>query len=188
MRAFAGGAAVCLLSLLLSGCGVPLQDEPHRIDRARSTSDPGAPDAPSAETGQRDATIFLVRGSRLEPVRRVVQRSDGAELLRSLFGGPADAERRLGIRSAIPPGTTSARVTRSGSVAVVEVPEQIGRAGTEDQVLAVAQIVFTLTATDGVRSVQLTRSGSPAPARVGDGRLVTRPLTRADFSERAPDG
>ena len=143
---------------------------------------------PLLRPGQRDATIFLVRGNRLEPVRRVLQRSDGAELLRALFGGPADEERRLGIRSAIPTGVTPVQVTRTGSVAVVEAPEQITRSEGEDQVLAVAQIVYTLTASDGVRSVQLTRSGAPTAAPSGDGRLVTRPLTRADFIERAPAG
>lgn len=177
--------ALCAVGILLSGCGVPLQDEPQRIERARATPDPSAP---GAEAGQRDATIFLVRGNRLEPVRRVLQRSDGAELLRALFGGPADEERRLGIRSAIPTGVTPVQVTRTGSVAVVEAPEQITRSEGEDQVLAVAQIVYTLTASDGVRSVQLTRSGAPTAAPSGDGRLVTRPLTRADFIERAPAG
>ncbi|KGN33027.1 hypothetical protein N802_16435 [Knoellia sinensis KCTC 19936] len=175
--------ALMAAALLIAGCGVSLQDEPERIDRDRAT--PGTT-APSAEAGQLEATVYLVRDDRLVPVQRRLRRTDGTELLRSLFAGPLADERKLGLRTALLPGLAAGRVSLVDSVAVVEVPAQVAQREGPDHVLAVAQIVFTLTTAEGVRSVQLARSGTPTPAPAGDGHLVVRPLTRADFVDKAP--
>lgn len=178
-------AAVVVLAalVLLAGCGVPLQEEPQVVDRTRPTA---ATRVPSAESGPAAGTVYLVRGERVVPVQRRLSSTDGTELLHSLFEGPSDPERRAGLRSAIPPGLPPARVALVGNVATVELPEQLTELDSPDHVLAVAQIVYTLTDTDGARSVQMTRAGVPTPAPAGDGRVVDRPLTRTDFLDRAP--
>lgn len=184
MRIVRSVTSLLAAGLLVAGCGVPLQDEPQVIERESASPTRTAAAAP---TGNLDAVVYFIQGDRVIPVSRRLGSRDGSELLRSLFVGPAEAERQRGLRSAIPLGVEPARVERSGTVAIVELPAELADLGSPDHVLAVAQIVFTLTATDGARSVQLASSGQSTPAPAGDGRLVDRPLTRADFLQRAPE-
>ena len=61
---------------------------------------------------------------------------------------------------------------------VVELAEVTG----PDQVLAIAQVVMTLTSLPGVDSVQFVRDDETVEVPLPDGTLVRRPLTAADYS------
>ncbi len=103
-------------------------------------------------------------------------------MLEALQEGPPAGDLGVGIRSAVPTKVEALiNVTEDGSgVATVELPpgffEQIPQ---EDQLLAIGQIVLTITEVGGIGQVLFVQNGSPLP-RAATGRRG------ADRWKRAP--
>ncbi|WP_374238213.1 GerMN domain-containing protein [Actinoplanes sp. DH11] len=168
-------AAVALV--LLAGCGIPAQDEPHPVDLPRGPLNtvPAGP-APGGEVAE---VLCLVRDGRLvQAVRRVGAVPTPQRQLDDLTAGPNAAERGLGLATALAGTTLSVR--SDGAGVTVEVAEAASRT---DEVLAYAQIVCTLTARADVASVSFTRGGDPLRVPRADGSLTDRPLRGWDYSE-----
>ena len=186
------GAAVFVGTLFLGGCGVPLDSEPERIPDQQLPADlqaqPGV--APSTTPApERGATVdvFFVRGQRLAPVTRHTSTPLSlAGVLDQVVAGPAPHESAGGIRSAISPGTRIRRAVLLDGVASIDLSEPFADVQGEDQITAIAQIVFSCTAVPGVERVQFRLEGRPLEVPAGDGTLTTRPLGRGDFLVLAP--
>ena len=58
----------------------------------------------------------------------------------------------------------------------------------DDQLLALAQLVFTLTARPGIGQVRFTLRGEAIQVPRADGSLVATPVSRDDYSAVAPVG
>ena len=56
----------------------------------------------------------------------------------------------------------------------------------EQQVLAVGQIVYTVTSVSGVNLVQLTEDGHPIEVPTGVGELRPGPVSRSAYASIAP--
>jgi spore germination protein GerM len=96
------------------------------------------------------------------------------------------AELDAGLRSAIGPDSELRHVgTHEGVASVNLSPEFIGVGG-EEQILAVAQIVFTATEATGVARVQFFLDGEPVAVPTESGTLVDTPVGRDGFNELAP--
>lgn len=70
----------------------------------------------------------------------------------------------------------------AGGIARVDLRLDISSLGGDDQLLAVAQIVCTLTGRPGVGQVSFTLEGTHVDVPRGDGSLVADPLSRDDYS------
>jgi hypothetical protein len=106
--------------------------------------------------------------------------------LHALLDGPTADEGRLGMTSAINPRASVLGVhIRNGEV-VVDVSSAFGRGGSrsEDQ-LAVAQVVFTATAVEGVERVTFAVDGS-AVETITSHDLPAIDLTRGDMAGARP--
>ena len=93
-----------------------------------------------------------------------------------------------GIRSALPLASTRLRGEVADGVARIELPTGFERISVHEQSLAMAQLVFTVTANSLATSVQLVQGSRPLPMPDPSGQLVTRPVTRNDYAAYNPPG
>ena len=185
------GAALVLVALLAAGCGVPTDAQPRPIPGDRVPfelldPEPIPTSTPSAPAGSLAATVFMVAGEGLSPVRRDVPAPASPErVLQALVSGVVPEEAARNLRSAIG-ATTRASVAEEGAGRLrVELSPAFLSTATNEQILAVAQIVYTLTALPGVDSVAFTVSGRPVEVPAGDGTLRSGPVRRSDFESVA---
>ena len=172
------------LIVLAASCGVGPDDAPRDIEPG-AVVDRAPTDQAQAATGT--GRIFLtVPGVSGEPTRvRSVARDvpdDPQAVLQSLLAGPNTDEFTDQFRTSVPTGVTATSLRRrAGGVLEVDLTPAIREVSGEVLVLALAQIVFTLSGISGVRSVSLTVDGVPGQWPNGRGELVPGPLTVYDF-------
>jgi Sporulation and spore germination len=178
-----------LLALLLigcfAGCGVPMQEEPEGFATPTPRATPSRP-----PQGVLSATVFLTDDTRLVPVRRPTSDTTQQAVLALLVQGPTAAEADAGLRTALVAGSLDPVVAEEGPGMrgrTVEVPvtEAFTRIVGDDQLLATAQLVWTLTQGSSTRAVQAVRDGRPIELPT-DGGLTADPVRRADYRSVAP--
>ena len=86
------------------------------------------------------------------------------------------------MRSALPTTAGVSATSVAGSLAHVDLAAAFVSTGTIEQVLAVAQIVYTVTALEGIDAVAFTLAGRPVEVPIGNGTLKDGALSRGDFS------
>ncbi|TDO29840.1 sporulation and spore germination protein [Kribbella sp. VKM Ac-2527] len=184
---------VCVISflMLLVGCGVPVQQEPAPIQpeaipsHLRGTGAPTIPQ-PTATPGSPTLQVHFVRNDRLFALAREAPTTTPADrlaaVIQALMTGPNDTEQSDGITSALPPELTLTVADVQGKRVVLELSgETEGRSAAEN-VLAVGQIVLSVTALPTVDEVTFQRHGVAVEALLADGALTTEPLTAADYA------
>ena len=184
------GAAALLALVVLSSCGIPVEDRARPISPDDIPSSIPAPapatTAPAGDPTPASVELFFVQGSRLGAVRREAPVALSAErTIAEIARGPTAAERGQGFRTALPRDLRLAG-TVAAAVPLIEVSESFARVEGEEQILALAQLVFTLTGLPGVEGVSFALAGRPVEVPTGDGVLKRGPLRRADFQAVAP--
>lgn len=175
--------ALALTAACATGCGVPGQDGVERVPAADLPAElVGSPGA-SAQAHAARVVVYLVDGDRLVPQEEPAGRRDVAQALRALLeegdpGGPR--------RSAVPAGTSVRRLQVRGDVLTVDLSAPFGELRGRDQVLAVAQVVWTATEFPPVRRVQLLVEGTPVDVPLGDGAVSRGPARREDYRTVGP--
>jgi spore germination protein GerM len=178
-------AAALLTTLLLGGCGVPPDRAPRQIAGAAIPTPSGAGGAALVQPTA--VSVYLVRGRHVVPVQRVVDAPASPDRrLTALVQGPTDREAEAGLRTSLAGGIRAGRVTVRGGTAVVTLAASFVDAGTEEQILALAQLVFTLTESDGVRAVRFTVEDSAVSVPRADGSLTAGPVRRSDYLRLGP--
>jgi hypothetical protein len=182
--------ASCLVAALLAGCSIAAEDDAHRLPDADVPFDllePGSTTVPAPEPQVGTAALYLVQDGRLEPVfREVPANATPEEVLLALADGPDTAEQAAGLTTALADGSGIGEVDTARGVATVDLQPSPGDLSSGEQVLALAQIVFTLTAQPGIGRVAFTISGEPVEVPDGSGALTNDPVAREDYAELAP--
>jgi hypothetical protein len=172
-------AALCLLG---GGCGSDSNGEPGAATRPMTTPMTTAPETPPGTTGEGSETdsgtgteaagqeayeVWIVDRDFLRLVWRPGPSTDAvaAAALELLLAEAA--------ATAIPPGTETLGADLDGNVATVDLSGEFGLDGRR---LRVAQVVYTVTQFENVRSVEVLVDGEPLADLPG-------PHTRADFEE-----
>jgi len=176
--------ALCaaLVVALLATCGVRPQEAAEAVPT-------GA--APATQLGQPDQssgprlTVFFVRGAALAPVERRVSPVSPTAALAQVVDGPTRAEAATGIRTALAPEVVGVEAVGPGRTATVAVSRGFAGITGGNQLLAVAQIVWTLTALPTVEDVQFTVEGIPVEVPT-DAGLSSGPVDREDLRSVAP--
>ena len=171
-----------LAAVLVAGCGVAPDDRPEEV-----STEP----APAVATGTGSpgsgplVTIYLVRGAELSPaVRRTTARTTTVAL-DLLLEGPTRAEAADGIRTALAPEEVGVEeVLPDGTVALSLTRGFTGLTG-GNQLLAVAQIVWSLTALPEITGVRFTVEGAPVEVPTDAGLTASR-VERDDYASVAP--
>jgi spore germination protein GerM len=191
-RRTAAAIAAIAATALAAGCGLPTSGHIERMDPRTvpfgllRTAPPGTP-APAARGPATD--LYFVQGDRLvTAARRVVGDNIPAEAVRLLLDGPTTTEAARGLTSDVPAQTRLISLDLSGSVATVDLSSEFGTVGGSDQVLAVAQIVYTLTASRYIDSIRFAINGKLTEVPDGSGSLASAPRTRQDYPRLAPAG
>jgi immunoglobulin-like protein involved in spore germination/sporulation and spore germination protein len=159
-------AAVAVAGFALAGCGGEKQ--------STSTTSPPATTETTTETSTTVTTtpvptialrVYFLQQGKVATARRTVPKTSAVAgaALTELAAGPNDAERSVGLTTAVPGGATFEDLHVEDGVASVIPSERLSRA-------AQAQVVYTLTQFPTVRAVEF-----------GGGRL-----TRSDFEAETP--
>jgi hypothetical protein len=123
--------------------------------------------------------VWLVRRGKLWPVERsvpatlAVVRAGIAALLR----GPTPAQAAAGVTSGVPAGTQILGISLHGGVATVDLTSDFQGHGVAAERLALAQLVYTVTAYPTVHGVMLHLDGAPVTA-FADGLVLPDPIGR----------
>ena len=182
--------ALALSSLMTAGCAISGEDSAHRIP---GVSVPGGllPDAPTSVAGgtgpTANVTLYFENDDGLVAVDRAVRPPVTLERVLGILAlGPSAAERGAGLQS--PLSTAQPLRTRSvrDGTATVDVRGDLADLGGQDQILAAAQLVYTVTAFPDVSAVRLLVDGQPASVPTADGSLDQSLLRRSDYVALAP--
>jgi hypothetical protein len=73
-----------------------------------------------------------------------------------------------------------------GDIARIEVPPGFDRLPVQEQINALGQIVFTVTADTLATGVQLVEDDKPVAVPDASGQLQDRPVSREDYAVLAP--
>ena len=186
--------AVGLVGLVavLAACGVPSDSAPRDIPRDRVEYDLLAPATTVSPTSTPESTVtstvyMLGADNHLKAVqRRVSDPQTVGSALASLIQGATTAEQASGLRSAINQQTAVLGAEVTNGVALVDVSDAFSGVGSQEQILALAQVVWTATEAPDVTGVQILLNSTSVEVPRGDGTLSSAPLTRADYQTLAP--
>lgn len=177
----------------LAACGVPVDDGARPIDAEQIPEGLTADEPPTTTTTSQPITpsqaeqivvLYFVRRSALEPSIDLLDgRVSVATVVDALLDGPAPVLAADGFRSALAGPDVVGRVTLVRGVARVELLPAIETLAPSEQLLAVGQLVMTLTARPGVGQVRFTLGDAPVEIPTADGRLVAASVTRDDYAE-----
>ena len=177
-----GLQTLLVAGVVIAGCGVPSQQEPSAIDRDALPADLARVPPSRSGRGPGTVVVYLVGDEGLVAVQRPVRQPLSLDrALAQLAQGARANEADAGLRTLLPPelelrGSISARGT-----ARIELDSGFLDAASSGQVLALAQIVFTVTELPGVRRVQFLLDQEPVGVPREDGTFTTRPVTRLDY-------
>lgn len=173
-----------LLSVVLvAACGVRSQSHPSLLDPSAAPLE-GLLGTPStAPTGSARVLIYLNRdGNLVAVVRRVPSPATPSEVLAALVTGPTDREQQAGLASSVPPPWKLAPRSPSSGLVSVEIGAVSSTSSRNDEVLAYAQAVLTLTSLPDVKGVLFARDGKALPVPRADGSLSALPVARSDYA------
>lgn len=184
-----GIVLLAVLSVLLSACGVGLDAAPNVVKRKdvpfgllRPIPTTTVPAHPAEYV-----TIYLDGSQRLVAVdRELPSPVTVTSVLRALGAGPTSAEAAEGLQSPISTAAPLVAVRRATTTVTVGVTAAFTKLAEEDQAIAVAQLVYTLTVVPGISSVSIRIDGKRAKVPTAKGSLRAGPLGRADYVTVAP--
>lgn len=182
-------AAVLAAGLLLCACSIGTDASPQQIPRK---SVPFGLLAPNSSTTVPEAatdgiTVFLEVESHLITVNRLVPApATIRSALRALGRGPTSAESAAGITSPVSTAGPLSMISHSGNTVVVNVGGSFSALSGQDQIVAAAQVVYTLTLFPGVHQVVIRVGGQRTLVPTATGRISSSPLTRSAYASLAP--
>lgn len=193
MRRSAGvGISLLLLMALLGACGVPADraprglsagDVPYELleEAPPTTAAPAVPSVPTAPVN-----VYFVRGERMYPVVRQVNAPPSvAKALTAMLFGPVEDEAAAGVRSAISPTAAIQARALDPATVLVDLSSEFAQGSVGEQVIGLAQVVWTATDIPGVTGVRFTLNGQPIQVPTPTGSTGD-PVGREAFAELAP--
>lgn len=182
------GCGFVALTAVLAACGVRTEHDARFVDHDEvpfdlldvGTTQPPEVAAPTGATS--NVELCFVDGDLVAPaIRPASPDIDLPEVTRMLADGPNRLEEGAGLGSVLPDGAIVGPVESTGGVAEVDLAESFADAGGQQQLLAIAQLVCTLTARPGIGQVAFTLDGEPIAVPRGDASTTTDPVTRDDY-------
>jgi spore germination protein GerM len=176
-----GGA----VSIVLVGCGVNPEGSPRQIDEERLPAALQVEHASTTTVGTAlvPLQVWFVRDNHLVPVSHQVEVPlTASKAVADLVLGPTDAE-AASLRSAIPDPQVIVEATVTDGTATVDLAEEFNQVPTADQVLAIGQLVLTLTGLDGIDQVRFRLGQIDVAVPLPDGTTSDQPVDAADFTD-----
>jgi spore germination protein GerM len=185
-RRLRAATVAAVIAGLVTSCGVPMENEPRTVEPPRGPFADTAATAPARqqESGTVAEPLYFVRGDALVAVLRRVKSAPTVEgHVEQLVAGPTAAETGAGLVNALTGNAVIVSVRLDGGRAVVELGDAPEGGSPRDEVLALGQVVCTLTARADVASVSFAHHGKAVGVPRADGSLSRSPLTATDYSD-----
>lgn len=187
-------------TMTIAACGITNDDKPRALpnkdvpfgllDQEPVNTSAGESSTTSLVKGTSRATIFLVyNNERLFETSTEVSSPGGVrQVIEALFDELDPAQLAEGLNTSIDASTRLLNVggPDANGLVTLDVSQDISATIRERLRLALAQIVYTVTAVPGVRSVRFKIEGKLSDVPDETGAATSRPLTRADFAQFAP--
>ncbi len=151
--------------------------------------DPSDTNVVPSQSVTSNVVIYLVTSDpqHLVAVARDVGAADPvAAAVAALAAGPTDREAAFGLQTALPAQHLVRSVKVADGVAAVDLDTAFGDIGGSNQLLAIAQLVYTLTAQSTVDRVTFSVEGGAVEIPRGDGSLTSGAVSRTDYQQLAP--
>lgn len=132
--------------------------------------------------------IWFARGEKLELTHQLGEPTKAvlAGALTRLLAGPDAVTGSTNI-TAIPTGTRLLGVGIDDGVATIDLSSEFeSGGGSLSMFMRLAQVVYTATQFDTVKSVRLRLDGKPVEVFSGEGIILDKPLTRKDYEDLLP--
>jgi hypothetical protein len=178
--------------LLMGACGVPREDAAVVADDDDVPFDLMAPSTTTTSTTsttvppvvpERIVDVCLVQGDAVIPVERTLERRRTLdEVVEALRHGPTAQEILFGLSTALPAPEAVGPVMLGGGTVTVALGGPFTLAPAPAQLLAIAQLVCTLTGQPGVGRVQFLLDGQPIQVPLPDGSLSAGSVSRDDYA------
>lgn len=177
-------AAAVAVALALVGCGVPLEEQAVATPADALPYALQNPPTSRVLTAQlNNAVIYLVADDQLVGVQRSVTEPEDLEQLMTELTEPlSDAERTASLRRALSDGDLIGEVSENLGLASVELTTSFDRMPLREQILALGQVVFTLTELDEIDRVRFVRNGERLAIPTDNGQLVDTPVSRRNYA------
>ncbi len=133
--------------------------------------------------------VYFSSGEKMCAASRVIPKTQqvGAAAVKALLEGPTAAEKEAGMVSNIPEGTTFLGLDIQDGLATVDLSKEYGSGGGSlSMFMRLAEVVFTLTQFPSVDGVNFKLDGEPIDVLGGEGIMLDRPMTRADYEDMSP--
>ena len=183
-------ALLAVFGLAAAGCGVPTDRTARDLPESDVPFGLLAAEAPTTTTSTAPSrpepvTVFLIgRDGRLVGVGRQVTSPLSVEkVVAELLKGPTSEERRKGLRTGLAPETLVLSTSISDNIANIDLGGPVAT-GTQ-QLVALAQIVYSATELEGVNGVRFTYQGTRANVLTEQGSTAF-PVGRAQYPSLAP--
>ena len=186
---------VATLVAALTACGVPSDGEPREISANDVPFRLLGPDAaapatsiPQSDDTSRVTVYFVTTEGQLAAARRTVPaRATPGRALGALLDGVLENEAGR-LSSAITAGTRVLGIDGpDDGLVTIDLSSDLLDVTGSQQVLAIAQVVFTATALPNVERVLFEFDGEPREVPTGEGKLTAVPLGRSDYRQLLQD-
>lgn len=175
-------AAAVLVVVFVAGCGFPTEDDPSPLDAG---DQPAYPTVASSDvvTGE-SIDVWFVRDGRLVPLSRRLDPPLTAEAVVGVLGqGTTESEASDGYRSALPDPAMIEGATLAGGTATIRLSSTFAEVPAGDQVLALGQLVYSVTELRGVGVARFEIDGVLVAVPLPDGTSSEGSVSRDDFGD-----
>lgn len=184
-------AFVLVAAALLAACRVPADTKPRAIPENQVPFDLLATSTTVTNTTAaiptQVSTVYMIGPNKLVAVQRNIPTPlTLGGMLASVVQGPTAQEQANGLRSAINPQTSVLSAQINGNTAMVNVSDSFSDISLQDQILGIAQLVYTATELPNVSNVQILLNGKQESVPRGDGSATSSLLSRADYATVGP--
>jgi spore germination protein GerM len=160
----------------------PLADDEVPYDLlAGPTTTTTEPPAPTTTTLPWRTNLWYIAGGRaVQAPRQLVEQPDVAQVLRLLLNGPSDDDQPL-VRSALDAGDAAIVGRPAGGTLTIALQSDFGARSPTEQVLALAQLVLTVTEVPGVGRVAFRIGDADIAVPLPNGQLAEGSVSRDDY-------
>jgi spore germination protein GerM len=181
--------AIVAVLASLTACGVPTQQSARKVE-ARDVpfglldNNSGSPI--SDRLGEA-VIVYFAKDERLVASSRGIGAPVTLDrVIDALRKGPSKPETAAGLRTALPEAGTFKTVTLAQGTARVDLGSPFTALSSTDQILGLAQLVYTLTGRPGIGLVRFTLEGANTEVLRANGSLTSDRVSRDDYVSLAP--
>jgi len=164
------------------GCGFPTENSSSPLPDNVSTSGESSATTDAVLSTEEIFVWFVSDAMLVQLPRQVSAPADAAAVVGVVAAGVSSFESDRGYRSALPdPGKVDGAESARGT-ATVSLTSAFADVPTGDQVLALGQLVLSITELRGVGRVRFQIDGEPVAVPLPDGTSTDDAVTRDDFA------